>query len=47
MENAPMHRPMRQASRQVRNVDQLHAIVEACHTYASAHSMKRACSSYP
>lgn len=32
MENAPMHRPMRQASRQVRNVDQLHAIVEACHT---------------
>ena len=32
MENAPMHRPMRQASRQVRNIDQLHAIVEACHT---------------
>lgn len=32
METAPMHRPMRQASRQVRNVDQLHAIVEACHT---------------
>lgn len=32
MENEPLHRPMRQASRQVRNVDQLHAIVEACHT---------------
>ena len=32
METAPMHRPMRQTSRQVRNVDQLHAIVEACHT---------------
>ena len=32
MENAPMHRPMRQASRQVRNIDQLHAIVEACYT---------------
>lgn len=32
MENEPMHRPMRQASRQVRNVDQLRAIVEACRT---------------
>ena len=34
MENAPMHRPMRQASRQVRNIDQLHA---------SGHSTKKAC----
>ena len=41
MENAPMHRPMRQASRQVRNIDQLHAIVEACHTVR--HSTKKAC----
>ncbi len=31
--NAPMHRPMRQASRQVRNIDQLHAIVEAATTH--------------
>ena len=43
MENAPMHRPMRQASRQVRNIDQLHAIVEACHTVRIGRSTKKAC----
>lgn len=32
METAPMHRPMRQASRLIRKTDQLRAVVDACHT---------------